>query len=220
ISNAIAKNNAKRPAKYDKQTKNILNDALADNEIITFEFVIPNTAVKVRKQLQIFNEQVENVFDWIKEFRLIATNSNWDSETSLNVLKNILEPNIGKHVCNESDTEKIFEIMVSQKYPASDAHFYRERVRKLKQIDFCFIKDYVTAIYENIRRYNSCLSLKNTDILRQEQEVFFNGLDDLCRIRFAAEGITDMHTIIKRIEEVEQLLVEYSYNTECPTERN
>ena len=131
---------------FSKNERDTQSENLTNNVKYNFTFTIPNTEIKMNRellQLSSLNNDLEN---WITCFRDTVKICNWTDTQAHNILRAIIHPNIFNLIKQLNTVDTILDTLLSIQYQPEDYYKYFEEAKRIKQNKFFRITEYKNEI--------------------------------------------------------------------------
>ncbi|MGL5898127.1 MAG: hypothetical protein ACRCZW_00430 [Lactobacillaceae bacterium] len=154
-------------SKANPRTNHDSNETLDRNEMVPIEMVVPETDIKIKRNILII-EKIDEVdfIRWLETIEEISVANNWDDDK------------LGKLVCNLIRDEKCTIDMKYREYnylktrPVKD-YFNEEKswvvykkLEGIQQKDYVRIKEYVKDLSETAKEYKYCTKMTEKEFKR------------------------------------------------------
>ncbi|KCZ81971.1 hypothetical protein H312_00614 [Anncaliia algerae PRA339] len=194
----------------DKYNTSTTTPSHSTTNSITVEYTLLNTDLTLKRTIFPLNSLHFDLFNWVSHFRETVKLCRWEETTAVEVLKSLLPLDLLQATQQRKTCDTILEELLRMKYPERDSYFYQEKLNKLKQKNHIFINDYYNQITETVKRIAITQNLSEKEQTRKINETFMHGLDQECRLKFIEEGVSSIQTILQRINEAENFIIQLS----------
>ncbi|KAG0435716.1 hypothetical protein DMUE_4577 [Dictyocoela muelleri] len=168
---------------------------------------MPETNLKIKRELPLFNSLLINLFSAIKLFKTTTSLTNWDKNTVLHVFKSLCSNEITDLVGSSDNLDNIFTKLLQMKYPIETSQHFTNYLKGLKMKNFYTIKEFKFAIDEIIKRITLHKDYTRKEIQRLVDDDIINGIEISIILKFISEGISDTQTIFDRINKTEKFII-------------
>ncbi|KAG0435614.1 hypothetical protein DMUE_4641, partial [Dictyocoela muelleri] len=180
--------------RYSKKSK----DDQYEPARATFKLTPPGTTLEIQRSIPLLEDiSKQDIFEWKREIIETATLSQWNEETTIQVIKSISATSILPlfHTC--SNLDDIFKTILKHKYPETDALKYMTTLTTIKQDKYPTIEEYKLDIEDTCRKLITCLNGDSSAEVLKIRETFYNGLSDRTKLEMARLNIKDIDHMIK-----------------------
>ncbi|KAG0435490.1 Transposon Tf2-6 polyprotein, partial [Dictyocoela muelleri] len=213
-------NHANLNSKAEKEKILTKIESISDNQTYTptryiqIECIVPNTDLKLKRDLPLFDKISIDIFQAILTFRNTITMTPWDTTTIFNVFKSLCSDEISIIIENSSDLEKAFKEILIAKYPTQTNFRYKRFLKNLKLNNFYSVINYKYAIDETLKRMKIHKGYSKLELKRLSEESFIDGIPDNILTKFISEGQKTYSQIFERISDTETFIISRNCSNE------
>ncbi|KAG0435282.1 Transposon Tf2-6 polyprotein, partial [Dictyocoela muelleri] len=201
--NLNSKTNSLDILQYIEQLSNNITKEFKTTQ---FDHEVPNTGLKIKRELPLFDSFSVDLFSAIELFKTSISLTNWDKETILHVLKSLCSGEILLLINSYEDIDKIFSTLLQHKYQTETMQRYQNYLREIKLKNFLTINEFKFAIDEVIKRITIHRNYTKREIQRLYKDTFLKGINEDIHLKFISDGICDVENIFNRIMETEKFI--------------
>ncbi|KAG0438113.1 hypothetical protein DMUE_3294 [Dictyocoela muelleri] len=146
-----------RRIQEEKQQSNQLIGVDNNFDTVSFNVVRPNSNLNFTHKMNILKSIVDqDVLKWIAVFKETTRICNWDPETHLEVLNQIIDVGIHISIGPSYSSDEILHKILKKKYNVQSAYIYQCKLNNIKQSNFYTIMGYYTSIELLCNQLGAC----------------------------------------------------------------
>lgn len=136
----------------------------------------------------------------------------WTNETAIAFLKAALDPTLWEVIRDRTKLTTALDALLARTFPAKNRIHYDKQLSLLYQNHFNTIAEYDKAVKKCLYRWQTAAAIPKVEASRRYHDTFMRGLSQQTLLKMRDQGIEDPSEIIKKIQGVEELLDQLSYN--------
>ncbi|KCZ76965.1 hypothetical protein H311_02032 [Anncaliia algerae PRA109] len=172
-----------------------------------------NTSISLKKKMNYLQDlECQDVEEWVDQYRTLMQESKWNNETSLAVLKSIINNNIMNKIKEYTSIDTILDALVRLKYPPDQINFIYLNIKNIQQNNYLLIKEYYNELEKAVKTMAYVNKMSQKEQKYKTEELFFQNLESETRLELIKQQLTTTEKAIEYISAIENTLISIEQN--------
>ncbi|ORD96395.1 POLY [Hepatospora eriocheir] len=196
-----------------------INDETNENIIyrseqrpILVEYLIEGTDLKLKRELYpLDNIQIQDVFEWVSEFRDVSVLAKWEEAAALQVLRSMVSKEIRQEISSLRTVETCLFAILKLKYPSRLMMMFLSNAKAIRQRDYTYIASYSKTQCKALQAYFISCSITKAQQNSKLEELFFENLEPSTKMYLLEKEITTKDEAITKIQGMEGVIIQMNF---------